>query len=93
MLINYLNLLQNPITRFLARYVFRPDQMEYEKYLHFIWTQQELIKCRELEAKVKSLMYDRLDYQAYYYQPFTNAKYIRKEAQLHKDATTLYSRP
>ncbi|KAK0078165.1 hypothetical protein PV325_002919 [Microctonus aethiopoides] len=84
---------KHPITRFLARYVFRSDQMEYEKYLHFIWTQQELIKCRELEAKVKSLMSDRLDYQAYYYQPFTNAKYIRKEAQVYQDSKSMYSRP
>ncbi|XP_063985563.1 NADH dehydrogenase [ubiquinone] 1 beta subcomplex subunit 5, mitochondrial [Diachasmimorpha longicaudata] len=82
---------RSPITRFLQRYVFTTDQKEYEKYCHFLWTEQEVIKCRELESKVKALIKDRKDYQAYYYLPYTSATYMRRMAQKEKDQQELFS--
>ncbi|THK33090.1 NADH dehydrogenase [ubiquinone] 1 beta subcomplex subunit 5, mitochondrial [Diachasma alloeum] len=82
---------RSPITRFLQRYVFTTDQKEYEKYCHFIWTEQEVMKCRELENKVMNLVKDRKDYQVYYYIPYTSADYMRRMAQKEKDQVELYS--
>ncbi|XP_011312200.1 NADH dehydrogenase [ubiquinone] 1 beta subcomplex subunit 5, mitochondrial [Fopius arisanus] len=82
---------RSPITRFLQRYIMTTDQMEYEKYCHFIWTEQEVMKCRALENKVKALIAERKDYQAYYYYPYTSADYMRRMAQREKDQRELYS--
>ncbi|XP_057321901.1 NADH dehydrogenase [ubiquinone] 1 beta subcomplex subunit 5, mitochondrial [Microplitis mediator] len=82
---------RHPISRWLARYVFPSDQMEYEKYMHFIWAEQEVSKLRELEQRVLDLMRDRVDYQYYYYEPYTNAKYVRRQAQGEKDEAELYA--
>ncbi|VEN45752.1 unnamed protein product [Callosobruchus maculatus] len=67
---------RHPITRFLARYMLNPPQQDYEKYLHFIYEEQERIKLRKLEQQIKQKMGERQDYQAYYYRPIL-AKYHR----------------
>jgi NADH dehydrogenase (ubiquinone) 1 beta subcomplex subunit 5 len=67
---------RHPISRFIARYIYPSPQQEYEKTCHFIYEEQEKIKIRELEAKIKAKMGERKDYQAYYYRPAT-AKYHR----------------
>ncbi|XP_050692217.1 NADH dehydrogenase [ubiquinone] 1 beta subcomplex subunit 5, mitochondrial-like [Eriocheir sinensis] len=59
----------HPISRFLARYVCSSHQMDYEKYLHYMYEENEMKEMRRIEAKVKDLMATRLDSQAHYYRP------------------------
>lgn len=59
--------------------------------MHFIWAEQEVSKLRELEQRVLDLMRERVDYQYYYYEPYTNAKYVRRQAQGEKDEAELYA--
>ncbi|XP_043280854.1 NADH dehydrogenase [ubiquinone] 1 beta subcomplex subunit 5, mitochondrial [Venturia canescens] len=80
---------RDPISRFIARYIYNPPQMEYEKYLHYLWEESELIKIRRLEAQIHDLMYERKDYRAYYYQPY-EGKYIRSSYKWEADARDLY---
>lgn len=55
--------------------------------LHMLYEENEKIQMRKLEAKIKSKMAERKDYQAYYYRPVT-AKYLRvsKEAADHLES-------
>uniref|UniRef100_A0A1B6E1R0 NADH dehydrogenase [ubiquinone] 1 beta subcomplex subunit 5, mitochondrial n=1 Tax=Clastoptera arizonana TaxID=38151 RepID=A0A1B6E1R0_9HEMI len=62
---------KHPITRFLARYVYNNPQQEYEKYLHFMYEEDEKAKIRRLTSNIKEKMAERHDYQAYYYKPVT----------------------
>lgn len=43
---------------------------------HFLYEEAEKRQLRILDQKVKDLMYQRNDYEAYYYRPVT-AKYVR----------------
>ncbi|XP_044732257.1 NADH dehydrogenase [ubiquinone] 1 beta subcomplex subunit 5, mitochondrial-like [Chrysoperla carnea] len=72
---------QHPITRFLAQYIFPNPQQEYEKMMHYLYEEHEKIQIRNLEKKIRNLMNERHDYQAWYYRPGI-AKYHRasKEA-------------
>lgn len=49
--------------------------------LHFLYEENEQIQLRKLERKIKNLMRERQDFQAYYYRPVTT-KYLKvsKEA-------------
>lgn len=49
------------------------------------------MKVRELEARVKELMSERHDYQAWYYVPYISANYTRRQAQKEKDVANIYS--
>lgn len=71
---------QNPITRFISRYLRTSHQQEYEKLLHALWEESEKMKLRALEKKIKALMEERRDYQAYYYRPAI-AKYYRRSRE------------
>lgn len=51
-------------------------QQDYEKYLAYIFMENEKKELRLLEKKIKEKMAERLDYQAYYYRPVM-AKYHR----------------
>ncbi|XP_055690300.1 NADH dehydrogenase [ubiquinone] 1 beta subcomplex subunit 5, mitochondrial [Lutzomyia longipalpis] len=79
---------RHPITRFLAR-VSTPPQQEYEKYLHHIYEENEKRQVRAVEAKVKELMRERSDYQAYYYRNVI-AKYTRVAKKTSKDLEEVY---
>ncbi|CAH0552863.1 unnamed protein product [Brassicogethes aeneus] len=72
----YWEYFKSPVTRFLARYVYTNPQQEYEKYLCYIFVEDEKRKLRELEDQIKKKMSERNDYQAYYYRPVL-AKYYR----------------
>ncbi|XP_063906276.1 NADH dehydrogenase [ubiquinone] 1 beta subcomplex subunit 5, mitochondrial [Zophobas morio] len=67
---------KSPITRFIARYMLADPQQDYEKYLAYIFMENEKKQLRQLEKKIKDKMAERLDYQAYYYRPVM-AKYHR----------------
>lgn len=60
----------------MAKYLLNPPQQDYEKYLHHIFEEEEKMRIRILEKKIKAKMAERNDYQAYYYRP-VNAKYLR----------------
>lgn len=67
---------KNPVTRFLAKYITTSPQQDYEKFCTYLYIEQEKIRLKQLEEKVKGLMKERQDYQAYYYRP-VDAKYFR----------------
>uniref|UniRef100_R4WDK6 NADH dehydrogenase [ubiquinone] 1 beta subcomplex subunit 5, mitochondrial n=1 Tax=Riptortus pedestris TaxID=329032 RepID=R4WDK6_RIPPE len=73
---------KHPITRWLARYVYGNPQQEYEKYLHYLYEQDELMKIRALQKRVKGLIEEREDYHAFYYVPVDGKYYriVRKDA-------------
>lgn len=56
---------------------------------HYIHEESEKMKLRELEAKVKALIAERRDYQAYYYKDVM-AKYHRVAKQTAKDLEGIY---
>ncbi|CAL4190399.1 unnamed protein product [Meganyctiphanes norvegica] len=66
----------HPISRFFAKYLVPTHQKDYEKYLHYIYEEKEKQQMRLLETKVKKVMAERGDSQAYYYRPIL-AKYHR----------------
>lgn len=41
-----LNYFQHPITRFIARYIQTSHQQEYEKYMHYMYEEDERAKTR-----------------------------------------------
>ncbi|XP_074654930.1 NADH dehydrogenase [ubiquinone] 1 beta subcomplex subunit 5, mitochondrial-like [Tubulanus polymorphus] len=63
---------KHPIKRFFARYVYSNPQKEYEKYLHFVFVEDQKAKWRKLEWKAKDLMRKRGDYKSWYYVPFND---------------------
>ncbi|RZF38202.1 hypothetical protein LSTR_LSTR005563 [Laodelphax striatellus] len=67
---------KHPITRFISRYIRTSPQQEYEKHMHWLYECDERAKIGRLENKVKALMRDRSDYQAFYYFPI-DPKYAR----------------
>lgn len=65
----------------MARWIFATPQQDYEKYLHVLYVEHEKKQLRFLEEKVKNLIRDRRDYEAYYYRPVTAKNFrISKEA-------------
>jgi len=66
----------HPISRFFARYLNTSHQQDYEKYLHFMFEENEQKQMRLLEKKIKELMAERGDSQASYYRPILT-KYHR----------------
>ncbi|XP_077295840.1 NADH dehydrogenase (ubiquinone) SGDH subunit [Arctopsyche grandis] len=75
---------RHPITRFIYRYIMHSAQQDYEKYLHYLYEENEKALLRQLEAQIKLKMGERGDYQAYYYRPVT-AKYIRAFKESHEE--------
>ncbi|XP_014213301.1 NADH dehydrogenase [ubiquinone] 1 beta subcomplex subunit 5, mitochondrial [Copidosoma floridanum] len=61
---------RNPITRFLARYIFGTPQKDYEKTVFAVWEADQLRKIRILEQMVYSRMRERQDYQYGYHTPY-----------------------
>lgn len=60
----------------MARYMFPTPQQDYEKHLHILYIENEKRQIRYLEEKIKNLIRDRRDYEAYYYRP-VSAKHLR----------------
>ncbi|XP_042891540.1 NADH dehydrogenase [ubiquinone] 1 beta subcomplex subunit 5, mitochondrial-like [Penaeus japonicus] len=81
----------HPISRFLARYVYTSHQQDYEKYLHFMYEENEKKQMRLLEKKVRDLMAERGDTQAYYYRPILTKYHqmVREQYQNLKDTRGL----
>lgn len=80
---------RHPISRFIARYIHPSPQQEYEKMCHFIHEESEKLKLRELESRVKAMIGERRDYQAYYYKDVT-AKYHRIAHKTAKELEAIY---
>ncbi|EEZ97690.1 NADH dehydrogenase [ubiquinone] 1 beta subcomplex subunit 5, mitochondrial [Tribolium castaneum] len=72
---------KSPITRFFARYVMTSPQQDYEKYLAYLFMENEKRQLRMLETQVKQKIAERRDYQAYYYRPVM-AKYHRLQREV-----------
>ncbi|KAJ8686482.1 hypothetical protein QAD02_022276 [Eretmocerus hayati] len=64
---------RHPISRFLARYIYCSPQKDYEKSLHAIWIEGQVIEVRKLEKKVWALMAERQDYKYNYFIPYNNS--------------------
>lgn len=67
---------RHPIQRFIARYLVKSDQEQYEKYLHWVCEKEEARQMRLLETKIRAHMSERGDYKGWYYRPITG-KYHR----------------
>lgn len=68
--------LQHPIKRFLQRYFFPSQQEEYEKYLYYIYHQDQVRKVRVLEDKVNTAMGQNRDYRSQYFKEMYSSKYL-----------------
>lgn len=66
----------------MARYIYPTPQQEYEKHLHVIYVENEKRQLRFLEERVKELIRQRRDYEAYWYHPVT-----AKNLRISRDAT------
>uniref|UniRef100_A0A1B6MCI3 NADH dehydrogenase [ubiquinone] 1 beta subcomplex subunit 5, mitochondrial n=1 Tax=Graphocephala atropunctata TaxID=36148 RepID=A0A1B6MCI3_9HEMI len=72
---------RHPITRFIAQYLQAGYQQDYEKYMHYMFEEDEKAKMRRVAKEIKNKMAERHDYQAYYYRPVT-AKYFRETREI-----------
>lgn len=68
---------KHPVTRFLARYVYPSPQEDYEKFLHFLYEEDEKRKMRKVNQQVLEKMKTRSDYQAFYYRPITSKYHVK----------------
>lgn len=75
-MIRFCNLFQNPIKRFLQRYVVPSPQQEYEKYLHYVYNEQQVRKVRMLESQVHYLMGTQRDYRGPFFREGYGSKYL-----------------
>ncbi|KAK9881912.1 hypothetical protein WA026_018106 [Henosepilachna vigintioctopunctata] len=71
---------RNPVTRLIAKYTSLNHQQEYEKYLAYIFMEDEKRLLRKIQYEVKEKIKERDDYQAYYYRPVL-AKYVRQSKE------------
>lgn len=63
----------------MARYLFPSPQQEYEKYLHYIYHEDQVRRVRLLEQKVKAAMAENRDYRSSpYFREIYGAKYLHK---------------
>ncbi|CAN7987542.1 unnamed protein product [Ixodes pacificus] len=72
----------HPIKQWIARYIGHSPQENYEKMMYLLQVEYEKAQLRMVEKKVKDLMDERGDYQAWYYVPY-DSKYTKffKEKQ------------
>lgn len=75
----------HPIKRFFARYVYPTHQENYEKTMHMLQTEHEKVQLRQIEDKVRQLMRDRGDYQAWYYVPY-DSKYVKRQKKVYDES-------
>ncbi|KAL6261878.1 hypothetical protein P5V15_006962 [Pogonomyrmex californicus] len=68
--------LQHPIQRFLQRYIFPSPQQEYEKYLYYVYHEDQVRKVRLLERNVNLAMSANRDYRGPYFSEFYGSKYL-----------------
>ncbi|KAM0729526.1 NADH dehydrogenase [ubiquinone] 1 beta subcomplex subunit 5, mitochondrial [Formica fusca] len=68
--------LQHPIKRFFQRYLFPSQQQEYEKFLHYLYHQDQLRRVRLLEQQVNAAMGQNRDYRGPYFKEFYASKYL-----------------
>ncbi|XP_011347058.2 NADH dehydrogenase [ubiquinone] 1 beta subcomplex subunit 5, mitochondrial [Ooceraea biroi] len=77
---------QHPIKRFFQRYIFPSPQQEYEKYLHHMYTEYQLMKVRKLEKQVEQAMAANKDYRSSnYFREIYGSKYLYQ----YRDLNTL----
>ncbi|XP_042232493.1 NADH dehydrogenase [ubiquinone] 1 beta subcomplex subunit 5, mitochondrial-like [Homarus americanus] len=81
----------HPISRFFARYLTPSHQQDYEKYLHFMYEENEKKQMRLIEKKVREVMAERGDSQAFYYRPILTKyhRMVRDEYEKLKDSRGL----
>nr|AIX97514.1 SGDH subunit [Ceratosolen solmsi] len=70
---------RNPITRFMARYLFFNPQKDYEKSIHMIYLESQIMEIRKLEQKVWDLQDERKDFRYNLFIPFN---YIKKSSYM-----------
>ncbi|XP_065218872.1 NADH dehydrogenase [ubiquinone] 1 beta subcomplex subunit 5, mitochondrial [Planococcus citri] len=58
----------HPISRFMQKYFYIDEQESYEKMLNVLYDEFLRMKLKELDLKVKELIKERKDYQAYYFR-------------------------
>lgn len=76
----------------MARYIYANPQQNYERYMHFLYEEHERIQLRKLHKKIKNLMQERQDYQAYYYRPVTT-KYLKVSKEAADFLQTVFGTP
>merc|ERR1712133_100643 len=61
----------HPITRFIAKHWTKSYQQEYEMMLQFLYEEEYKQKLRLAEKRIKKMIAEKQDFQAYYYEPAT----------------------
>jgi NADH dehydrogenase (ubiquinone) 1 beta subcomplex subunit 5 len=74
---------QNPVSRFLIRYVQDHPQKGYEQVLQLMHEEADSIRIRRLHAKVEALQAERMDYQGYLFAKGPTTKYLEQ----HREST------
>lgn len=67
---------QHPIKRFFQRYFFPSPQQEYEKYLHYMYHEDQLRRVRLLEQRINQAMGTRRDFRGPYFKEYYGSKYL-----------------
>lgn len=62
---------KHPVSRFFARTFMQNPQQSYEMRLHHLKTEEDSLKHRAMEIKVKELIKERGDYRSWYYLPYS----------------------
>jgi len=61
----------HPITRFIAKHWTKSYQQEYEMMIQFLYEEEYKQKLRLAEKRVKKMIAEKQDFEAYYYEPAT----------------------
>uniref|UniRef100_A0A9N6WY99 NADH dehydrogenase [ubiquinone] 1 beta subcomplex subunit 5, mitochondrial n=1 Tax=Evadne anonyx TaxID=141404 RepID=A0A9N6WY99_9CRUS len=61
----------HPITRFIAKHWTKSYQQEYEMMIQFLYEEEYKQKLRLAEKRIKKMIAEKRDFEAYYYEPVT----------------------
>ncbi|XP_014672577.1 PREDICTED: NADH dehydrogenase [ubiquinone] 1 beta subcomplex subunit 5, mitochondrial-like [Priapulus caudatus] len=73
---------KSPITRWFAHHIYESPEEKYERLVSYVCREQEKIKLRKQEQRMKQLMYARGDYVGWFYIPFTDEYHKRARTRL-----------
>ena len=72
---------QNPVSRWINRYVQDTQQKGYEQMLQLMHEEADKIRIRRLATKIEALQTERMDYQGYFFVKGPSTKWMEKHRE------------
>ncbi|KAK3104565.1 hypothetical protein FSP39_005078 [Pinctada imbricata] len=61
--------LQDPVERFMAKYIFSTPEKQYERNLHYVYMKNEYDRMSKMQSAVQRHMKRNQDFKGWYYIP------------------------